>query len=82
MNLTAPAPVTNRELATTLGRTLGRPSRLPVPRFALRLLFGEMADTALLSSQRVLPARLAESGYEFRYPELESALRHVLGREP
>jgi uncharacterized protein len=82
VNVTAPAPVTNRELATTLGRTLGRPSRLPVPRFALRLLFGEMADTALLSSHRVLPARLTESGYEFRYPELQSALRHVLGREP
>lgn len=80
VNVTAPQPVTARDFASTLGRVLGRPAMLPVPAAALRLLFGEMADVALLSSQRVLPARLAESGYQFRYPVLEAALRHVLGR--
>jgi uncharacterized protein (TIGR01777 family) len=82
VNVTAPSPVSSREFAATLGRVLGRPSLLPAPAFALRLMFGEMADTALLSSQRVLPVKLSESGYQFRYPELEAALRHVLGSDP
>ncbi len=81
VNVTAPTPVTSREFAKTLGHTLGRPSLLPAPALALKLVFGEMADTALLSSQRVLPVKLADSGYAFRYPELGAALRHVLGRE-
>jgi NAD dependent epimerase/dehydratase family enzyme len=51
-----------------------------VPAAALRLAFGEMANVALLGSTRVLPARLQESGYVFRYPELEGALRFLLGR--
>jgi uncharacterized protein (TIGR01777 family) len=80
VNLTSPHPVTGRELAATLGRVLGRPAAIPVPAAALRLLFGEMADVALLSSTRVLPARLQESGYRFRHPELEGALRFMLGR--
>ena len=53
---------------------------LPVPAPALRLLFGEMADTALLGSQRAVPARLLDSGYRFRHAELEPALRFLLGR--
>ena len=80
VNATAPHPVTGRELATTLGRVLGRPAILPVPAAALRLAFGEMADVAILSSARVLPARLQESGFGFRHPELEGALRFLLGR--
>jgi uncharacterized protein (TIGR01777 family) len=80
VNATAPHPVTGRAFATTLGRVLGRPALLPVPATALRLAFGEMADVALLAGARVLPARLQESGYAFRYPALESALRFVLGR--
>jgi len=80
VNATAPNPVTGREFAATLGRVLARPALLPVPAPALRLVFGEMADVALLSSTRAMPARLQESGYEFRYPELERALRFVLGR--
>jgi uncharacterized protein (TIGR01777 family) len=80
LNATAPHPVTNQEFAAVLGRVLDRPAVLPAPAAALRLLFGEMADVALLSSTRVLPARLEASGYAFRYPELEGALRHVLGR--
>jgi len=79
VNATAPAPVTSREFARTLGGVLGRPALVPTPAFALRLLFGEMADAALLASQRVLPERLTESGYRFRYPELAGALRHLLG---
>jgi NAD dependent epimerase/dehydratase family enzyme len=66
--------------AATLGRVLGRPALLAAPAPALRLVFGEMADVALLSSTRVLPARLEASGYEFRHPELETALRFLLGR--
>src|SRR4029453_17873443 len=68
INVCAPEPVTSRVLAETLGRVLGRPAVLPAPTPALRLLFGEMADTALLGSQRAVPTRLIESGYRFRYP--------------
>jgi uncharacterized protein (TIGR01777 family) len=80
VNATAPHPVTNRAFAAMLGKVLDRPVLLPVPALALRLAFGEMADVALLSSIRVLPARLEESGYRFRYPDLEGALRYLLGR--
>jgi uncharacterized protein len=80
VNVTAPEPVRWREFATTLGRVLRRPAILPVPASALRLVFGEMADVALLASQRVVPAGLRQAGYEFRYPALEGALRHLLGR--
>ena len=81
VNTAAPEPVTSRTFAATLGRVLRRPSLLPAPAPALRLLFGEMADTALLAGQRLSPARLLSSGYRFRHPTLEGALRHVLGRE-
>ena len=78
VNVSAPEPVTNREFTRTLGRVLGRPAVLPVPAAALRLAFGEMADRTLLSSARVLPARLLESGYRFTHPSLEGALRSML----
>jgi hypothetical protein len=80
VNTVAPEPVTSRTFAATLGRILKRPALLPVPAPALKLLFGEMADTALLSSQRLSATRLLGSGYPFRHPTLEVALRHVLGR--
>ena len=80
VNVVAPAPVTNAVFTKTLGRVLGRPTVASVPAFALRLALGEMADAALLSSTRVRPERLQASGYRFRFPELEGALRHVLGR--
>jgi uncharacterized protein len=80
VNATAPYPVTNREFAASLGRVLGRPALLPAPATALRLIFGEMADGALLASARVLPERLVHSGYHFRHAQLEEALRAVLGR--
>jgi uncharacterized protein len=78
-NAVAPSPVTNAEFTRTLARVLGRPALVPLPAFAARLAFGEMADSLLLASARVIPARLQETDYRFRYPELEGALRHLLG---
>jgi uncharacterized protein (TIGR01777 family) len=78
VNVVAPTPVTNREFTKTLGGVLSRPTILPIPAFALRLMFGEMADATLLASQRAEPVRLKESGFTFKYPELEGALKHVL----
>jgi len=80
MNAVTPSPVTNAEYTRTLARVLSRPAIVPMPAFAARLAFGEMADALLLASQRVIPTRLQASGYKFRYPELEGALRHLLGR--
>jgi uncharacterized protein (TIGR01777 family) len=80
VNAVAPNPVTNREFAKTLGRVLRRPALLPLPAFAARLVLGEMADALLLASARVVPARLQATGYAFRAPTLEGALRHELGR--
>ena len=78
VNLTAPQQVTNAELTRTLGRVLRRPTLLPLPAFAAKLLLGELAEEGLLASQRVRPTRLLEAGFEFAYPELEGALRHAL----
>lgn len=78
-NLTAPQPVTNREFSKTLGKVLNRPSLIPVPAFAVKLLVGEVA-TIVLDGQRVVPAHLQELGFTFRYSDLESALRQVLDR--
>ncbi len=78
VNAVAPSAVTNLEFTKTLGHVLGRPTVLPVPAFAVRLAFGEMADAILLSSTRAVPTRLQEAGYQFAHPELEGALRHVL----
>jgi uncharacterized protein len=80
VNVVAPQPVSNREFSATLGRVLHRPTVLPVPAAVARVVFGEMADALLLSSARVYPARLLTTGYEFRYPQLEAALRHLLGK--
>jgi uncharacterized protein (TIGR01777 family) len=82
VNAGSPNPVTNAEFSRTLGRVLGRPALLPVPPLALRLIFGrDAADEAMLTGARLVPARLLATGFRFRYPELEAALRHVLGRE-
>jgi uncharacterized protein (TIGR01777 family) len=77
-NAAAPNPVRNREFTRALARVLRRPALVPMPAFAARLLFGEMADELLLASARVQPAKLLATGYTFRYPELEGALRHLL----
>ena len=78
VNMTAPHPVTNRELAKTLGRVLGRPAVVAVPGFALRMAFGADSAELLESGQRVVPARLLGSGFRFRFETLESALRGML----
>ena len=78
VNVTAPEPLRNRDFTRTLGRVLSRPTPLPVPSIALRLVLGEMADSTLLASVRVVPERLLASGYRFTHPDLETALRHVL----
>lgn len=80
VNVVAPQPVTNEQFTKTLGKVLGRPTIFPMPEFAARLAFGEMADELLLASQRVEPGKLLGSGYQFRFTKLEDALRHVLGR--
>ena len=79
-NATSPNAVTNQEFTKALGKVLGRPTVVPMPAFAARLMFGEMADGLLLASARVQPAKLVASGYAFRYPDLEAALRHLLKR--
>ncbi len=80
VNIVAPNPVSNEEFGRTLARVLGRPALLRLEPWLLRLVVGEFADEALLSSQWVLPARLKELGFSFLYPELEDALRAELGR--
>jgi uncharacterized protein len=80
VNAVAPNPVTNKEFTKTLGRVLHRPAVLVLPRFALRLALGELADEGLLAGQRVVPMRLRAAGHDFRHPQLEEALRHVLER--
>lgn len=78
VNATAPRPVDNAELARALGRVLNRPAVLPVPGFALRLLYGDMSEI-ITTGQRVIPRRLEELHFEFSHPEIEPALRDVLG---
>jgi uncharacterized protein (TIGR01777 family) len=77
VNAAAPSAVTNRDFSRALGRALKRPSLVPVPGFALSVLFGEMAS-AVTASQRMVPRRARELGYEFRHAELDDALRAAL----
>jgi hypothetical protein len=77
-NGTAPNPVTNAEFTSELARALGRPALFPVPGFALKAIFGEMAEM-LLGGQRVLPRATEAAEYRFQYPELGPALRNILG---
>src|SRR5258708_261733 len=78
INIVSPNPVTNEEFTKTLGHVLNRPTALAMPAFAARLAFGDMADGMLLTSQRVIPKRLNDAGYEFEYPELGGAFRKYL----
>ena len=78
-NLTAPNPVTNREFGKALGRVLQRPSYMPVPGFAMRLLVGEVA-TVVLDGQRALPKKLQELGFTFQFPVVEPALLDIVSR--
>ena len=78
VNAVAPNPVTNAEFTKALGKELYRPTILPLPEFAVNLVFGEMGDALLLDSTRVVPKRLLEAGYEFKFTDLQPALRHAL----
>ena len=78
-NMTAPQPVTQRVFSKTLGSVLRRPAFAPIPGFAMKILFGELAGPLLIEGQKVHPMRLQESGYEFLHKDLESALRDSLG---
>jgi uncharacterized protein (TIGR01777 family) len=78
VNVVAPVPVTNADFTHTLGRVLGRPTAVPIPTFALKLLFGEMATETLLTSERVIPGKLTRAGFTWDYPDLESALRKAI----
>jgi uncharacterized protein len=78
VNATAPNPVNNKEFTETFGKVLNRPTLIPVPAFGIKLLFGEMGETLLLQGARVVPKRLQEAGFEFKFPDLENALKHIL----
>ena len=78
VNLTAPEPLTNREFSKALGRVLRRPAFAPVPAFAVKALYGEMASI-VITGQRAIPTKLTELGYRFRRPDIENALRDVQG---
>jgi len=78
VNAVAPNAVTNKEFTKTLGKVLHRPTLFPMPAFAARLAFGEMADALLLSSARVEPSALKKAGFHFQWPALEGALQHLL----
>ena len=77
-NLAAPSPVTMGQFSRTLGRALRRPAWTMVPAFALRLVFGQMADEVLLASQKAIPKRLTEAGFTFKYPQLQAALEAAI----
>ena len=81
VNTVSPSPVTNLQFTKTLGRVLGRPTLFPLPAFAARLAFGEMADALLLSSARVEPTKLIASRFVFKHKELEPTLRYLLDNE-
>ena len=78
VNLCTPNPVTNEQLTHALGRALRRPTVVPLPAFAARLAFGEMADELLLGGQRALPARLLDAGFEFTAPTIDEGLAQAL----
>lgn len=78
VNLAAPVPVTNEEFTKTLGSVLYRPTFLPLPEFAIHMIFGEMGDALLLDSTRVIPKRLQEAGYEFKYTDLKTAIENAV----
>ncbi|MEM8781611.1 MAG: TIGR01777 family oxidoreductase [Planctomycetota bacterium] len=80
INACTPQPVTNAQFAKVLGRTLGRPTLLPIPKFAVKLAFGQMGQEALLGSQRIDPTQLRRAGFTYRHEDLGACLRAVLGK--
>jgi len=79
-NATAPNPVTNAELSKTLGRVLGRPAVMPIPKAAMKLRFGNELGEVVAGGQRAVPRRALDAGFAFTHPDLEPALRNLLGR--
>jgi NAD dependent epimerase/dehydratase family enzyme len=77
LNVAGPGPITNKEFSAALGHALRRPSMMPAPPFALRIALGEMADALLLSSQRVLPVRATDSGFTFRFSNIDEAFADI-----
>lgn len=80
VNMTAPHPVSNKEFTNTLAKVMFRPAIFPAPAFALKLALGEMAEALLLEGSEIKPEALLASSYDFKFPDLESALRHLLGK--
>lgn len=78
VNVVSPNPVTNEEFTKTLGTVLYRPTFLPLPEFAVNLVFGEMGDALLIDSTKVIPKRMKDAGYEFKFTDLKSALEHAI----
>jgi uncharacterized protein len=78
VNFTSPNLVRNRDFAQALGRALGRPSFMPAPAFMMRLMLGEFAEV-VLTGQKILPERLLAAGFQFLYPTIDPALKHLLG---
>jgi NAD dependent epimerase/dehydratase family enzyme len=78
VNVVSPNPVTNTDFTSTLASVLHRPAIFPVPAFAVKLIFGEMGEELFLGSQRVEPAKLVATGYQFKQPELRNALKNIL----
>ena len=78
VNSTAPNPLKNRDFTDTLGKALSRPTILPVPSFGVKMLFGEMGERLLLEGARVIPEKLENAGYDFKFANLEDALNHIL----
>ena len=79
VNFSSPESPTNREFTDALGQVLSRPTIVPAPAFALKMMFGEMAEALLLASTRMEPSQLKDTGFRYEYPDLKSALKHVLG---
>ncbi len=79
INATAPNPVSNKEFSRVLGKVLKRPAILSMPAFVLKLMLGEMAEELLLSGQRVVPEKMQQAGFKFRFTELEDALEDIFG---
>jgi NAD dependent epimerase/dehydratase family enzyme len=75
INATAPNPVTNHTFTKTLGEVINRPTFIPVPEFGVKFMFGEMGETLLLGGSRVVPKKLQDLGFTFKYPELKEALK-------
>jgi uncharacterized protein (TIGR01777 family) len=78
VNLTSPNPATSAQFTKALGRTVGRPTFVPLPSLAVKTVFGERGEAVLLEGQRALPKRLADAGFDFAQPDVEAALRHAL----